>query len=176
MSDKKQKYENYKKIKLLGEGSFGKAYLVEATSNKSLAVIKQMDLTNMSEEERRDTLFEAKILERLKHPNIIGFREVYKIKNGKLCIVMDYADGGDLSQKIRDRKGSFFKESEILDIFVQICLAMKHIHDRKVLHRDLKSQNIFLTKANMVKLGDFGIAKMLTSTNQLVKTMVGTPY
>jgi len=53
---------------------------------------------------------------------------------------------------------------------------MKHIHDRKVLHRDLKSQNIFLTKANMVKLGDFGIAKMLSSTNQMVKTMVGTPY
>jgi len=53
---------------------------------------------------------------------------------------------------------------------------MKHIHDRKVLHRDLKSQNIFLTKGNMVKLGDFGIAKMLNTTNQMVKTMVGTPY
>jgi len=59
---------------------------------------------------------------------------------------------------------------------VQVCLAMKHIHDRKVLHRDLKSHNIFLTKSNMVKLGDFGIAKMLTNTHQLVKTMVGTPY
>jgi len=90
---------------------------------------------------------------------------------------MDYADGGDLAQKISLRKGKgYFKEHQILDYFVQICLAMKHIHDRKVLHRDLKSQNIFLTKGNLVKLGDFGIAKMLNTTNQMVKTMVGTPY
>jgi len=54
-------------------------------------------------------------------------------------------------------------------------LALKHIHDRKVIHRDLKSQNVFLTKGNLIKLGDFGIAKMLDSTHQLVKTMVGTP-
>mmetsp|Transcript_48338 Transcript_48338/g.105354 ORF Transcript_48338/g.105354 Transcript_48338/m.105354 type:complete len:91 (+) Transcript_48338:258-530(+) len=90
---------------------------------------------------------------------------------------MDYADGGDLSQRIASRKGKeFFKETQVLDFFVQVCLAIKHLHDRKVLHRDLKSQNIFLTKGNMVKLGDFGIAKMLSNTNQLVKTMVGTPY
>lgn len=71
-----QKYENYKKLKLLGEGSFGKAFLVECESDKSKAVIKQMDIGKMSEEERRDTLLEAKILERLDHPNIIKFREV----------------------------------------------------------------------------------------------------
>lgn len=62
-----------------------------------------------------------------------------------------------------------------MDYFVQVCLALKHIHDRKVLHRDIKSQNIFLTKQNMVKLGDFGIAKVLDSTKQQVRTMVGTP-
>jgi len=73
----------------LGEGSFGKAFLVQCESDNQFAVIKQMDITKMSEEERRDTLLEAKILERLNHPNIIKFREVYKTKKGKLCIVMD---------------------------------------------------------------------------------------
>jgi len=58
-----------------------------------LAVIKQIDLTDMGEDERKETLREAKILEVLNHPNIVKFHEVYKTKKGKLCIVMDYADG-----------------------------------------------------------------------------------
>lgn len=86
-------YELYKRIKLLGEGSFGKAYLVECLSDGSLCVIKQVDISRMSEQEKKDTLIEAKILEALQHPNIVRFREVYKTKKGRLCIVMDYADG-----------------------------------------------------------------------------------
>jgi len=86
-------YELYKRIKLLGEGSFGKAYLVECVSDGALCVIKQVDLSKMSEQEKKDTLKEAKILEALRHPNIVRFREVYKTKKGKLCIVMDFADG-----------------------------------------------------------------------------------
>jgi len=75
-----------------------------------------MDIAKMTEEERKDTLMEAKILEKLKHPNIIKFREVYKTKKGKLCIVMDFADGGDLAQKISSRRGKeYFKETQILD-------------------------------------------------------------
>ena len=70
--------------------------MVECQSTKELAVIKQVDIGKMSENERQDTLKEAKILEVLNHPNVIRFREVYKTKKGKLCIVMDYADGGDL--------------------------------------------------------------------------------
>ena len=57
-----------------------------------------------------------------------------------------------------------------------MCLAIKHVHDRKILHRDLKSQNIFLTKTERIKLGDFGIAKILSNTVDNAKTMVGTPY
>jgi len=171
-----QKLESYSKIRLLGEGTFGKAYLVQAQSDKQKCVIKQMDIRTMTEEEKRDTLREAKILECLNHPNIIRFREVYKTKKGKLCIVMDFADGGDLHSKIKDAKGSYFPENQILDWFVQFCLALKHVHDRKILHRDLKSQNIFLNKNGIVKLGDFGIARVLNNTKENAKTVVGTPY
>jgi NIMA (never in mitosis gene a)-related kinase len=57
-----------------------------------------------------------------------------------------------------------FSEDQVMNWFTQICLAIKHVHDRKILHRDLKSQNVFLTKLGIVKLGDFGIAKVLSST------------
>ena len=89
-------YESYKKVSTLGVGSFGTAYLVECQSDKALAVIKQIDISEMPEDERKETLKEAKILEVLSHPNITRFREVYKTKRGKLCIVMDYCDDGDL--------------------------------------------------------------------------------
>ena len=82
----------YKNIKKLGEGSFGKAYLVRCLNDDSLCVIKQMDLKKMAKQERKITLKEAKILELLIHPNIIRFREVYKTVAHKLCIVMDFAD------------------------------------------------------------------------------------
>lgn len=171
-----KKPEVYNKIKLLGEGSFGKAFLVECQSNKQLAVVKQMEISKMSAKEKEEVYKEAKILEAMKHPNIIKFLEVYTTVNGKLCIVMDYADGGDLSNKIKEAKGKYFNESTILDWFTQICLAIKHIHDRKVIHRDIKGQNVFLTKTNVVKLGDFGIAKVLSNTVERAKTVVGTPY
>lgn len=142
-----KQYETYKKVSTLGVGSFGTAYLVECASDKSLAVIKQIDISTMSEEERRETVREGRILEVLNHPNIVRFREVYKTKKGKLCIVMDYADGGDLQSKIKERaktkdaagKPTYWPEDEMLNIFTQICLAMKHVHDKKILHRDLKS-------------------------------------
>ena len=93
----------------------------------------------MSDQERKDALREAKILEAFDHPNIIRFREVYKTRKGKLCIVMDYADGGDLTAAIKGQRGRFFPEEKIVDWFVQMCLAIKHVHDRKVLHRDIKA-------------------------------------
>ena len=167
----------YKELKLLGEGSYGTAILVRSTQDKSLAVIKQIDLTKLTPEKRQIAFQEGKILETFEHPNIIHFREFYFDKNF-VYIVMDYADGGDLSIKIKQQreKNTFFQEDLILNWFTQICLAIKHIHDRKILHRDIKSQNIFLTKDGSVKLGDFGIAKCLDTTLDKAKTLIGTPY
>jgi serine/threonine protein kinase len=168
--------ERYKCIKLLGEGSFGKCYLVESYSDRSLSVIKQIDIRSLNQQEKEETLREAKILKALDHPNIIRFKDAYTSKRGKLCIVMDYADGGDLQTKIKEQKGALFSENQILDWFVQICLAIKHVHDKRILHRDLKSQNIFMMRSSRIKLGDFGIARVLSSTKDNAKTMVGTPY
>lgn len=130
----------------------------------------------MSADERKEALKEAKIMEAItNHPNIIRFKEVYKTKKGELCIVMEFADGGDLNQRIKEAV-SPFPEDRVLFWFTQICLAIKHIHDRKILHRDLKSQNIFLMNNDFVKLGDFGIARVLNKTSELANTIVGTPY
>ena len=113
----RDEFEKYRKIKLLGEGSFGKAYLIERMSDKLLCVMKCIDIGRMSEAERRETLQEARIIEHLSHANIVKFIETFKTKKGKLCIVMDYADGGDIGQKIKDQRGRPFSESQILDWF-----------------------------------------------------------
>ena len=67
-------------------------------------------------------------------------------------------------------------KDQVLDWFTQLCLALKHIHDQKILHRDLKAQNIFLYSDNMIKIGDFGISKILDFTGDFAKTSLGTPF
>ena len=179
----KKNTETYKKIKILGEGSYGQAILVKSNSpGNSLYVMKTIPMNNMSEESKKKTYGEVKILQRLNHPNIIKFHEVFIIKNAPdkftLHIIAEYADGGDLFDKIKEhkKKKTFFTEDQILDYLIQITLALNHMHTKHILHRDIKSQNIFLTKNNMVKLGDFGISKSLDQTLQKAMTVIGTPY
>lgn len=86
---------------------------MECKNAKQLAVIKQIDISQLNEQQRKDTLKEAKILEVLsRHPNIVTFKEVYKTKQGRLCIVMEYIDGGDLNQKSAEKvaQREFFSE------------------------------------------------------------------
>ncbi|XP_068798576.1 serine/threonine-protein kinase Nek1 isoform X18 [Struthio camelus] len=167
--------DKYIKVQKIGEGSFGKAILVKAKENGQQYVIKEINISKMSNKEREESRREVAVLANMKHPNIVLYRESFE-ENGCLYIVMDYCEGGDLFKKINAQKGILFSEDQILDWFVQICLALKHIHDRKILHRDIKSQNIFLTKDGTVQLGDFGIARVLNSTVELARTCIGTPY
>lgn len=169
--------ENYHRERRIGEGSFGMVYLVRHKKNSANYVIKEINISKMTKKEKDESLSEVRVLLRLQHPNIIAYKESF-IDQGSLYIVTDYCEGGDLSSRIRRNslKSSYFTEEEILDWFVQICLALKHVHDKKILHRDIKCQNIFLTRGNIVKLGDFGIAKILQNTVELAKSCVGTPY
>nr|XP_056711199.1 serine/threonine-protein kinase Nek1 [Euleptes europaea] len=167
--------DKYIKVQKIGEGSFGKAILVKAKENSRQYVIKEINISKMSNKEREESRREVAVLANMKHPNIVLYRESFE-EGGCLYIVMDYCEGGDLFKKINAQKGVLFSEDQIMDWFVQICLALKHVHDRKILHRDIKSQNIFLTKDGTIQLGDFGIARVLNSTVELARTCIGTPY
>ncbi|XP_034158013.2 serine/threonine-protein kinase Nek1 isoform X1 [Pangasianodon hypophthalmus] len=167
--------DKYEKVKKIGEGSFGKAILVKSREDGHQYVIKEIGISRMSNKERQESRKEVAVLANMSHPNIVQYKESFE-ENGCLYIVMDYCEGGDLFKKINNQKGLLFPEEQILDWFVQICLALKHVHDRKILHRDIKSQNIFLTKDGTIQLGDFGIARVLNSTVELARTCIGTPY
>ncbi|NXN34830.1 NEK1 kinase, partial [Rhinoptilus africanus] len=169
--------DKYIKVRKIGEGSFGKAILVKAKENGQQYVIKEINISKMSNKEREESRREVAVLANMKHPNIVLYRESFE-ENGCLYIVMDYCEGGDLFKKINAQKGILFSEDQILDWFVQICLALKHIHDRKILHRDIKSQNIFLTKDGTIQLGDFVNihSSFFLSTAELARTCIGTPY
>ena len=171
--------KTYKIIKQIGKGSFGRVYLCQNLKLKELCVIKRINLSKLDDKEKEETINESKILQKLDHQNIIKFYDVFIEKKSEttLNLVTEYADGGDLSEKIKNqKKNNYFPENEILDYFIQICFALKHIHDKKIIHRDLKSQNIFLTKKGLVKLGDFGVAKNLQYTWKKASTLIGTPY
>ena len=129
----------------------------------------------MKSREKQEARNECAVLKEMRHPNIVSYQEHFE-QGSKLYIAMDFADGGDLSTKLAAQRGRLLPEQQVVDWFVQLCLAMKHVHDRKILHRDLKAANIFLTRTGMIKLGDFGIAKVLSNTRDLARTQIGTPY
>eukprot|EP00052_Salpingoeca_macrocollata_P026348 m.244395 g.244395 ORF g.244395 m.244395 type:complete len:826 (-) comp22560_c0_seq4:484-2961(-) len=167
----------YERIKVIGRGSYGCCVLCKDKKDGSLVVIKQIQIEGMNDNEIKDVKNEIDILSTLHHPNIIRMTRSF-LTPELANIVMDYADKGDLLGAITQKadSGGMFTEAVILDWFVQIALALKYIHDRNILHRDIKAQNVFLTSSGLAKLGDFGIAKVLNSDTALANTMIGTPY
>eukprot|EP00727_Mastigamoeba_balamuthi_P001076 m51a1_g10966 putative serine threonine-protein kinase nek4 (705) ;mRNA; r:247239-250096 len=171
--------DQYETVQLLGSGSYGECFLVRHKETRVLSVLKRMLVAN--DKARRAAHEEARLLSSLKHPNIVEYHKSFEVVQGQparryLCVVMQYCDGGDLLKKLLAQKGSQFPEKQIVDYLVQIMLALEYMHSKRILHRDIKTQNIFLTKNNVVKVGDFGISKVLESSIDLARTVIGTPY
>ena len=163
-----------KVVKLLGQGGFGRALLV-LTETGEQKVLKEVCTERLSEVKQRAVSQEINTLKLMKHANIIRY-ERHFFKDGNTYILMEYANRGDLSEFIRNRRGEKIAEDTIVDWFVQMCLALKYVHDRKIIHRDVKPANFFLTDLGIVKLGDFGLATFLQNTNALLQTSIGTPF
>mmetsp|Transcript_150551 Transcript_150551/g.382810 ORF Transcript_150551/g.382810 Transcript_150551/m.382810 type:complete len:790 (+) Transcript_150551:46-2415(+) len=174
--------DSYERLQVLGQGSYGVAVLVRRRTPLSETeapahVIKEIDLSQMSKRARREARTEVEVLRSLSHINVVAYIDTFW-EFEKLCIAMEFADAGDLAAELRRRKNACtaVSDSEALAIFAQCCLGLQHTHSKHILHRDLKSQNIFLTRGGIVKIGDYGIAKVLDHTTAKVKTKVGTPY
>ncbi|XP_064160519.1 serine/threonine-protein kinase Nek4 isoform X2 [Anguilla rostrata] len=139
-------------------------------------VIKKLNLTTSSRRERRAAEQEAQLLSQLRHPNIVTYRESWEGEDRRLYIVMRFCEGGDLYQRLKQQKGELLPERQVVEWFVQISMALQYLHEKRILHRDLKTQNIFLTKTNIIKVGDLGIARVLENQNDMASTLIGTPY
>lgn len=167
----------YRMEKRLGSGSFGTVFLVEDMKTKGeWKVLKEIFVGELQPDETVDAMREARLLSNLNHPNIVKFLDSF-VDGEFFCIVTEYCEGGDLDDKIKAWKkaGKRFDESLILAWFIQLVLAVKFMHEKRILHRDLKTRNIFLKK-NLIKLGDFGISRILMGTSDMATTFTGTPY
>ncbi|KJE89249.1 Nek4 protein [Capsaspora owczarzaki ATCC 30864] len=175
INDARPKVAPFRKLGLLGKGSFGTVYLVETISDGERLAVKEIPCARMERDEKSKALRELQILRKLVHPHIVKYKGAFT-NAGSLIICMEYADGGDMHQRIKERRGIHFGEQQIVSWLFQLGEALSYLHGRRILHRDLKTQNIFLTKSDVVKLGDFGISRVLSNTHDHARTLVGTPY
>ena len=160
----------------LGIGSYGTVYKVCKKNTNKIYVIKQVSLLGLGEKEIMEYKSEAKLLSSIKSNYVVKYFDSF-IDNHNLNILMEYCDGGDLYQYLEKNKKKKIKLKEkiIWQIFIQMIMGLNSIHKKKILHRDIKSQNIFLTKNLDIKIGDLGVSKKLIQTN-FAKTFIGTPY
>ncbi|OQR80825.1 serine/threonine protein kinase [Achlya hypogyna] len=166
----------YIEERCIGRGSYGCAYLVTETSSGNKYVVKKIPVELMTDKEKQQAFAEVDLLSKLNSPFVVQYKENF-VEGTVLHIVMGYCDGGDLANCIKAQPpATYFSLDRVLDWFVQMACAIKYLHERHILHRDLKTSNIFLTGRDIVKLGDFGIARTLNSTMDQAKTVVGTPY
>ncbi|XP_039626400.1 serine/threonine-protein kinase Nek4 isoform X3 [Polypterus senegalus] len=168
--------DNYSSIRVVGKGSYGEVQLVKHRIEGKQYVVKKLNLQTSSRKERKAAEQEAQLLSQLRHPNIVTYRESWEGDDGQLYIVMGFCEGGDLYHRLKEQKGHLLAESQVVEWFVQIAMALQYLHEKHILHRDLKTQNIFLTKTNIIKVGDLGIARVLENQNDMANTLIGTPY
>ena len=167
---------NFEIGKVLGKGSFGSVCIVTRKQDKKIYAMKRFNL-HSPKNEIESALNEIRLLYSLNHPNIIGYKDAfYDSPSYTLNIVMEYADGGDLSKLIENNKKKHlnFQEKVIWEWIFQLLNGLLYLHTNHIMHRDLKSANIFLMKNGLLKIGDLNVSKL--SKNNYARTKTGTPY
>ena len=169
---------NFEILTQLGKGSFGAVYKVLRKTDNKIYAMKIVNIPNLSQKEINNSLNEIRILASIHNPHVVSYHEAFYSENTKtLHLIMDYLDDSDLENKIISYKKSNkqFLEKEIWKIFKQIVIGLKSLHDNKIIHRDLKSANIFLDKNGICKIGDMNVSKVIKNSI-LNNTQTGTPY
>lgn len=140
-------------------------------------VVKEISTQQMCEEQSINAIEEINILGSVNSPNIVTYYDSFISDNGNINILMEYWSKGDLCTFLENRKGAYLSEKYIWKFFIQMWLGLYHLHKNNIIHRDLKSLNVFLTRDFTVKIGDMGAAKIVEgSAESKLKSKVGTPY
>ena len=178
--------DDFEALGKLGSGSFGTVFKVRRKTDGQTYVIKSIRIVDLTATEQQAAINEVNILNQLENPFVCRYYESFIIPNDSLNIVMEYCNKGDLKRVINKRKergnGAFLPEDLIWDTVLQVILGLHYLHGKKVLHRDLKSANVFLSKEQKnsryyrVTLGDLGVAKLLETSTAFAQTFIGTPY
>jgi len=170
----------YQSVAHIGRGHTASAQVVRDLETGQEFVAKCVSLATLTEHDQEFAKQEAFLLQSLRNPLIVAYHDSFLIEGANtLVIVMEHCSGGDLRAVIKSKAASNeqFSEDQVMSWFVQIALALQFIHSHKILHRDLKTSNIFVSEnSSMVKLGDFGLSRVLERTTDAAVTMVGTPY
>ena len=164
-------------IRQLGKGSFANVLLVKRKEDNKIYALKKVFVEKLKKTEQDNSLNEVRILASINHINVIGYKEAfYDEFNKSLNIVMEYADDGDLNKKILQyrKEHKMFPENKIWNYAIQMFRGLKALHDRNIIHRDIKSANVFLTKSGDCKLGDLNVSKVMKKG--LLYTQTGTHY
>ncbi|CAH2068583.1 unnamed protein product, partial [Iphiclides podalirius] len=166
-------------IEVVGNGTYGQVYKGRHTKTGQLAAIKVMDVTQDEEEEIK---LEINVLKKYSnHRNIATYYGAFikKTPSGKddqLWLVMEYCGAGSVTDLVKSTKGQSLKEEWISYICREILRGLSYLHSNKVIHRDIKGQNVLLTDNAEVKLVDFGVSAQLDRTIGRRNTFIGTPY
>ena len=164
----------YEEIKKLGQGGFGTVYLFKHSITKEDVAIKFIDFDSLNSTEDVNRVYsEMVVLRGLKHPNIVQLHDAFNT-NDKVCLVMEYCSGGELSQYIEE-KGKL-EESEVYNIACQMIEAIRYCHNSKVVHRDLKLENILFSNEtrSQIKIVDFGISGIFGPNNKGERSDAGS--
>ncbi|KPI87720.1 putative serine/threonine-protein kinase Nek3 putative protein kinase [Leptomonas seymouri] len=174
-ADRMKDYEVFEHI---GSGASGDVYRVVYKATGHTYVLKKMSLANMSDEEQLRAKQEIIAMDEVDHPNVVKFRESFSDPvDNTVDIVMEYCEFGTLEGLIERQRyeGHPFPTDVLLEWMAELLCGLAHIHSKRILHRDLKSSNIFVTSKNHLKLGDFGVCTILACPNAKAESMIGTP-
>lgn len=170
--------DGYEMLSKLGQGSYGSVFKARRHRDGAFVAIKVLDLNEVPENEHEAALNEVRIMAALRHENVVRYEHSF-VEGHCLYIAMELCTLGDLRRALDERRGALLPETLVLSYLEQLLGGLAYLHSNRIIHRDLKTSNIFLASSSrgaVLRIGDLGVARLLSSRSKCARTLVGTPY